>query len=434
MISAPAVVFGKRSYLILFVLMMCAQFNVTSFFKAGITVSFFEIALLLSSLPILLYSKSFLGSVRFTAADKVFFAFLIFSGLSVVIAVIRIGIGNLVPSFEYLDTNPILRSFMSLNKVILFVPLLIVLRNYLLTKWDSAFLNQKFLIYLAYSGILPAFAVLIQFLGVGFFLIHNNPSFGEDFKIVDYYVDRPVGLTNEASFFVYQLFFSFVALFECNFRGLIKKRLFIFIFILFAIAVVLSLSRTGLIFYIFFMLLYQFRSGLSLTKTIGVAVVLSVAFFLVRNLNIYGFNIIDRIMSSFDTQADLSTIERYGSTQAIWDLALDKALLVGVGIYNYGYYATSYLPEYMSVIQYSKDKPLPSFNFVLQLVAEWGIPLFLFFVTRQFFKLRKSNDYFVKIFFMFLLFYALTFQVLNFATPFLILLFTTNDEKDTLRA
>ncbi|WP_341782608.1 hypothetical protein, partial [Ectopseudomonas mendocina] len=66
---------------------------------------------------------------------------------------------------------------------------------------------------MALSGVLPVVAIFIQFSHIGFIIIHNNPSFAETFRIENYVAARPVGLTNEASFFVYQLLFSAIALY-----------------------------------------------------------------------------------------------------------------------------------------------------------------------------------------------------------------------------
>lgn len=431
LLSVPFILFGKKNYLILFVLILCAQFNVTSFFKLGITFSFFEVALFTSVFFVLVFKSSIIKRIRYNNIDRVFFLFLLISFLSIIIASIRISIRDLIPSFDYLDTPPLLRSIMSLNKVIIFVPMLIVIRTFLNQYWSSSFLNERLLVFFIYAGILPCCAVLLQFLGIGFDLIHNNPSFGQDFEIINYIVDRPVGLTNEASFFVYQLFFSFVALFEANRFKLISKKTFFILFVLFIGTVILSLSRSGLIFYALFLALYQFRDGVKVSRLIFISCLFGALYFFVQNVTIYGFNIIDRLLSSFDTQSDLSTIERYGSSSAILQLALDKAQIVGVGVYNYGYYAMSYLPDYMSVIHYTKEKTLPSFNFVLQLLAEFGSFLFLFLFLKGYFLIKATNIYFVRMFFLFLVLYAMTFQILNFAVPFLILLYSP-DEEDSI--
>lgn len=427
------IVYKKLNQYLIFNLIVCAQFNATIFFKAGLTFSFFEIVLFLASFTLVFSKLKIIKSVRLNYIDYIFTGFLFFCLLSVFFAEIRITLGNLVTS-GFLTDAPFFRSLMSLNKVFVFVPLLIFIRSYLLKNFDRTTLNNKFIFFLAVSGIFPALATLIQFSGIGFDLIHNNPSFAETFKIIHYKIERPVGLTNEASFMVFQLFFPFFALFEARRKMLLKNTAFFSFIVIYLLAVLVSLSRTGLVFYLLFMMLYQFKEGIKIKTLIGITVSLGVAFFVVKDITISGFNVTERLLSSFNIQADLSTIERYGSAEAMIKMILDKSLVLGVGIYNYGYYITSYLPSYMDVIHYSKERTVPSFNFVLQLIAEFGVPLFVIFISGCVWLIRKSNSYFVGIYFLFIFLFALTFQVLNFAIPFLILLYSpTNYEKNSLR-
>jgi hypothetical protein len=161
--------------------------------------------------------------------------------------------------------------------------------------------------------------------------------------------------------------------------------------------------------------------------------ILIVCFFVLKNITITGFNIYDRLLSSFDVKADLSTIERYGSSEAILILAIDKGLFFGVGIFNYGFYVMKYLPDYMDVItHYDADHGVPSFNFILQLLAEFGLPLFLVFMSLSIYFVRKTKDAFITGWFLFLFVFCLSFQALNFVVPFLIFLYPALNEQDSL--
>jgi hypothetical protein len=296
------------------------------------------------------------------------------------------------------------------------------------------FLRKHFFLGLIFSGIFPAVAVIIQFFSLDFYILKNNPSFAENFRILNFFEgERPLGLTNEASFFTYQLFFSFIALIEYYKLKFISKRSFIQILFLFIISVVMSLSRTGLILFIFYGLYNFFLSKVNLKGIIQVGFISIIILFLLQSLTISGFNILDRLSSSFNLESDLSTIERYGSAHAIFNLLIDKSLFLGVGIFNYGFYIQNYLPDYMNLSDFSdRGYNIPSFNFILQLIAEFGIPLFLFFFISTIRFVLKVKDSFVSSWFLFLLLFCFTFQALNFSIPFLIYLYPIYNEKNTL--
>ena len=207
----PFFLFSDRFKLISFLsLILCAQFNVTTFFKLGITISFFEINLILCVIIILMTTPTIFKNIIILKMDKVLIFLILFSFLSILIALFRIEFKNLIP-FSYSNENPLLRSLMSLNKVIFYFPFLIIVRTYFSKHFKILELKNYFLIGLILSGILPALSIIIQFLGLDFIIIKNNPSFAEEFRLINFmYGERPFGLTNEASFFSYQLFFSFI--------------------------------------------------------------------------------------------------------------------------------------------------------------------------------------------------------------------------------
>ena len=144
---------------------------------------------------------------------------------------------------------------------------------------------------------------------------------------------------------------------------------------------------------------------------------------LLGNLHIGGFNLFDRLLSTTDVEADLSTIERYGLAHALVNLAIDKSMVLGVGIYNYFYYLKFYLPDYMKDLVYERGFPLPSFNFIVQLWAEFGLPIFLLFMYMVVKYIRKCKNSFINEWFLSLFLFALSFQILNFSIPFVILLY-----------
>ncbi|WP_187666198.1 O-antigen ligase [Pedobacter sp. N36a] len=279
---------------------------------------------------------------------------------------------------------------------------------------------------MAFSGVLPVIAVLIQSLGLGFLLIHNNPSFSETFRLENYINARPVGLTNEASFFVYQLFFSTLALYYAWKRKIVSSKLYYILIALYIYGVIVSISRTGLLIFALFFLIVWLRESKILTvkgflKVLAYLPFILIGLLFLGSFNIGGFNLTERLLSSFNQGADLSTLERYGSAEALFKLILDKGLILGVGIYNFQYYIKDYLPDYMDIFYYPKGVAPASFNFIFQLFVEFGVILAVFF----FYKSRRyifnvQNDRFYKDWFLFLFIFSFSFQTLNFAIPFLI--------------
>lgn len=415
----------KLKKYVLLVLLFSAQFNVTCLLKLGVTFSFFEVALVLSALfsfMLLLRRHSF--KILFFNADSIYAYFLIFSIVSICIAFIRLLCGNLPVTSEY-GLFPLIRSLMSLNKPIFYLLIFIVRQDFI----ETFSLNDYrglFIKYLAFSGIIPAVVVLLQFLSIGFVVIHNNPSYAENaVRIVVYNGVRVVGLANEAANFCYGLFFSYIGLFHAYCSQLIGKKNFLAILSLYIIAVVLTISRTGLAMFVIYTLYkYIWYNRPSIATILKLSVLCAVLLGSLSLVNLHGFNLYQRLLSTGDVHADLSTIERYGLTHALFNLAMDKGLVVGVGIYNYFYYLKDYLPDYVTMnISYEYGYQLPSFNFVLQLWAEYGLFFALLFFVLVIRMVRKCKDPLIKEWFLFLLFFAFSFQILNFSVPFLIFLY-----------
>lgn len=414
MVFAPFVASGKYIKYSLLPLCFYPHFNVTCFIKIGLSISFFEFYLLTFAFLVLIVKTK--QRLLMTPIDKIFFLFLIISIISIVIAQLRIYIfQDLHPSI-HLDETPIVRSLKSLNRLFVYPIPLMLIRNYFIQgKVDISFCIKK---YLAYSAILPSIATLLQVLGVNFMLLFNNPSYSADLGWM--IVTRPLGLTNEASFFAYMTFFSFIGVYYSQKDNIISKKRANALYCLYLLAVLVTISRTGMLVFLLFIILKNYNK--LNWKKILVAIL---TLFVLSNVNILEFNLVDRFLSSFDFQADFSTIDRYGSAQAIATLALDKGLIWGIGIYNYMYYLYPYLPHYLQdAIPYGLKETIPSFNFVLQLLGEFGLPLLTYFILQTYFWLKRINhEKIIKDWFLYLGIFALSFQVLNFSLPFLILLY-----------
>lgn len=432
----------KNKVFLLYPLIFTSQFNVTSFLKVGVTISFFEINLLIVTTGVLIYHSliktSLLEKIKILKQDYVWLFFLTFSFISILIACIRVFFNNLNPNPDIVPAY-YLRSFMSLNKFFLYLPCFYLIRCHLFLFYPQKKIKQVFLLAAGLSGILPVIAVILQFSHIGFILIHNNPSFAESYRIENYLSARPAGLTNEASFFVYQLFFSLLALYYSWKENLLSNINYILISFIYITGVVLSISRTGLlIFALFYFLIwlrgYNIFSIKGFLKILKFVPLIILFVLLVASLDIGGFNIGDRFLSTFQQEADISTLERYGSAQALFNLFINKTIIFGVGIYNFQYYILNYLPSYMDVFYYPKGATPSSFNFVFQIFVEFGLILssFFFFLARKNI-FNSNNDRFYKDWFLFLLIFSLSFQTLNFAIPFIIFLYPSiKHEKTTL--
>lgn len=424
LIALIPIFYSKRNWkkYVLLILLFSAQFNVTCLLKLGVTFSFFEVALLLSALfSFMLMLRRHCFKIIFFKTDSIYAYFLLFSFLSIGIAFVRLLCGNLPVTSEY-GLFPLIRSLMSLNKPIFYLLIFIVRQDFIET-FSLEEYRSFFIKYLAFSGVIPAIVVLLQFLSVGFVVIHNNPSYAENtVRIVVYNGVRVVGLANEAANFCYGLFFSYVGLFHAYLCRLIRKKIFLVILSLYIIAVVLTISRTGLAMFVIYTL-YKYISynRPSIVTILKMSILCTVLLGALSMVNLHGFNLYQRLLSTGNVQADLSTIERYGLTHALFNLAMDKGLVVGVGIYNYFYYLKDYLPDYVTMnISYEYGYQLPSFNFVLQLWAEYGLFFALLFFVLVIRIVRKCKDPLIKEWFLFLLFFAFSFQILNFSVPFLI--------------
>ena len=432
--------FLKKSIGIIYPLIITSQFNVTSILKIGITVSFFELNLFLLLILILLFQKqnvkSYLARIRLFLPDFIWILFLALSLISIFLGLTRVAFDNLSPD-PYMSPTPFIRGLMSLNKFFVFLPVFFIIRNYLIDHFSIDKINKNFLFAMIIAGILPSLAVLIQFSGFGFILIHNNPSFSETFRIEDYLGARPAGLTNEASFFVYQLFFSNLALFYAHKKRLLNITMFISIAILFLACVILSISRLGqLLFFVFYAIEFgRYVNIFSLKGSLKALALLPVILGLVYvlgNVSIGGFNIGERFMSTFEVEADLSTIERYGSSEALLNLLVNKGLLVGVGMYNFQYYIKDYLPVYMDVLYYPRGASPASFNFVLQMVVELGLILSIVYFFLSSLILVRTPCSLIRYWYFYLFLFSLSFQTLNFSIPFLIMFFIFKNEENSL--
>ena len=391
-------------------LFFLATFDVTIIAKAGLTVGFFELGL------ILLFLKQLkMGNMKlcFQGKDKIYLSFLLFSFISIIIANVRLAIGDL--SVKENELLPFLRSFMSLGKYIFYFVTIIFIRDHL------AINNKEFMYGIALGGLPAAIAVILQALPFfNFILIHNNPSLMEPIlRIAEYSGElRPVGLTNEASFFAYQISFSLLALTEIILCCGVNK-LKSFIIVIYGAAIIISLSRTGYLAMIIIFMFYIISSNKLSKKIYLISLGLIIIYFL-SFAEYYGFNVLERFISTFDVISDYSTIERYGVTEALMSLALDKSILFGIGIYNYGYYIKEYLPESLYAF-YDYDYAVPSFNFLIQVITEFGIPLFILFFAYIIKIYRRIDDRFSKRWLLLMLYFSLTFQIFNFSVPFLLL-------------
>ena len=244
-ILTPFICKGKYIHLSMLPLLFFPHFNTTCFLKLGLTFSFFEIYLFAFSFLILLTGFSLTNAFRLNVSGKIFGLFLIISILSIFIAQFRIGLGNLKPSTFY-GESPGIRSLMSLNRLFVYPVLLPYIRTFYVKKGvDISFYFKK---YLAYSGIIPSIAVILQACGIECLLLFNNPSFSESVGWAS--PGRPFGLSYEASFYAFMCLFSFVGVYYAVRDNIISSSRGYILYTLYAMGVLLCISRTGMLVFI----------------------------------------------------------------------------------------------------------------------------------------------------------------------------------------
>jgi hypothetical protein len=85
----------------------------------------------------------------------------------------------------------------------------------------------------------------------------------------------------------------------------------------------------------------------------------------------------------------------------------------------------------MDLSSYGAGDSPPSFNFIFQLFAEFGVPLALLFFFGTMFLLKKTfRETLIKDWFLFLFLFSLSFQTLNFVIPFLIILYPLKSKNE----
>jgi hypothetical protein len=170
------------------------------------------------------------------------------------------------------------------------------------------------------------------------------------------------------------LTFSFLATIAALNEGYKKWRLVYFsLSILQIFSLIVSMSRTGMLGFACVFLVYYFRySGRKLIKYLLVGFVIVL---LMNYISIWmgiQFSLQDRFSSIFNAEYSSSNVERYGIAQSLMSMALSPGAILGYGFFNYMYYLPKFFSPLMASISYSKIEDIPSFNLIVQLIAEVG--------------------------------------------------------------
>jgi hypothetical protein len=417
LISLIYIVFCKKIdtniIAILFTLACFDSFNIA---KIGITINFFEVAI------IILFIKSFrieYLAKKLSIIEIFLLKCLLITVAAILIAQMRILFFDLYS--EYSNYDVFTRSIFSNSKLLFFFFCFFFIRR----RYNIS--NRDFVTGVVYGALPTCIFSILQALGVGVLLIHNNPSFGEFNRIEIYDGQRPVGLTNEASFYVFQLCLAIPMLLICKYNKYISNFHFCSIAILIFISILLSISRTGWILAPVIILLIQFERGMNKlmsTRFLLKILVYTSLIVILGTFEIQGFNVLERFASSFSKQSDDSTIDRYNSIAVLLAMLTDKSLYFGVGPYNYMFYASEYFDNYMSNI-YSREF-LPSFSLILQFMVDYGLILFGV-ICINIRKLYKRINLTGKAWMITCVFFALTFQITNLSVTYFLLLLSQEE-------
>lgn len=404
----------RSKLLIISTLFFLSTFDATTLFKFGLTINFYEI------LVFILFLKSINLKYLSYPISKIELNILVYSILALIVMLavqLRIFFGDLIYNGDSNDL--IIRTFKTHSKLIyFFVACFFISRKF-------KFTDNQYILGVVYGGLPASIFAIIQSvdLPIGMYMIHNNPSYGEDFRFEYYLGGRPVGLSNEASFYVYQLSFSLGMLLLGYYKEIINRKNFFIICAIYTISILMSNSRT--VFYLIPLIILvignKLNAKISMRNLFSILFLFIVCYFVSLNLSVQYFNIIERIQTILNFEdMDDSMFIRYHSILYLYRLFLDKCTIMGIGLYNYIYFISDYFDLYFqNKIGHSQ---VPSFSLLLQFLAELGsLPFFILFIRLYYYQ-RKCTiiEY---IWFIVALCYSLTFQVTNLSVTYFILLY-----------
>jgi hypothetical protein len=367
-----------------FCLIMLAPFQITTLFDIGFGFSFFETSLLISSMTIFI-RKLLVGKLEFVLNKwaKIFGIMLCAIFITVIIAYFRRLFGDLEPLSGYKDNTILFRSFMGCGRLIFYTLSLLIIKKHISVSgnliWRSVLI----------SSFLPIIALLYQeFLhAVPLSLYANNSTFSMDGVWLIFNGIPPKAFTQELTFFCFYTIFSIVAGFELYDNRRISASLFLGFLFLQIFGVLLAASRMGVLSMVIILFLYM-RKQLSLIKSGIVIIGLGLLSVFISNIQQYVSGLAQyasnyervtsllQIITQQNYSFDGSAFDRITSMIAAFNVFIQKGLLLGVGYFNLQFYS-------------QRLESSTNHSFIIQLLAEFGLPLFIIFCLIIYFISRK---------------------------------------------
>lgn len=241
---------------------------------------------------------------------------------------------------------------------------------------------DKFYIALSTAGVVLSLIVMAQFFSYWPPHYHNNPSFGESGRWTLFSEGwRPTGLSNEASFA--GIFLALILSLQIYIKNKISLREDILLSVspyLTLLGCYFTTSRISLILGLLVIVL-------NLRAKIKLVVIPLSALVIIM----FGESVVpDRYLNILAFNGDPSTLERYGSAIAYINAIFSGDYFFGTGYLNGSNIAMKFLDP--AVIFVLDDRELPAFSLPLQVLLEFGVPIFLFVLTLLYKKISSMTD------------------------------------------
>jgi len=352
---------------------MLAPFQITTLFDMGFGFSFFETSLLIN-ITVIIIKNVVKGNIRIVLNrwTKIFTILFIFIFISVLLAYLKRLIGDLNPLSGYNDISLFIRSLNGSGRLIFYSFGLLIVRSHIkvneYTLWHA----------ICFSSFLPILALFYQqfVFSAPLSLFANNSTYDMKGIWITYNGIPPMAFTQELTFFCFYTIFSIIASFEILYKRKMKST-WIYPILFFQIfGVLLAASRMGVLA-MFIIIFFYMRKQLSIVKSLLIISSILLITFFISNFQQYVsglgqftsnyeriFSLV-QLVTEQNYSFDASAFDRISSMIAAFNVFLEKGFMLGVGYFNLQFYSAR--------LEFATNH-----SFVIQLLAEFGLPLFLF--------------------------------------------------------